>query len=274
MMSKFSTRLQRLRCAMLVMGCALATLPLAVHAQEPPAKSIADAAPAEVIPRYELHPTETEARFEAKFLRVITVRGKFNRTTGTLLHDPVRTDATSRANDSIVAEIDATSLETLMENAEATNDTLRGPSFFNVEKFPTVTFRSARFNWEGEGHAGKLRTIDGSLTLLGVTRPVTLTVEKSGCTPASAMTRARCTADAFVNVKRKDFGMKAWSSSVSNQVKIAVALVAYAVEPALNPSAARKTGEAGDSKSNEGKSESKADAMTEPKSEAKPDPKR
>lgn len=179
---------------------------------------------AQPAPLYELDPVETHARFEAKFLGVITVRGKFNRTTGRLFHDPLRTDAESRANDSIEAEIDAATLDAHVANPHTTNEILRGPDFFNVEKFPTIAFKSSRFNW----HDDKLKSIDGRLTLLGVTKPVTLTVEKSGCTPAGNGKRARCVADAFVRVKRAEFGMKAWSKSVGNDVKIIVELVAVA----------------------------------------------
>ncbi len=174
---------------------------------------------------YTLDPTATHSRFEAKFLGLITVRGKFNRTTGKLLHHPAWRDAAGRATDSIDAEIDATSLDAHVANSETTNQILRGPEFFNVEKFPVIAFRSSRFNWEGD----KLKSIEGGLTLLGVTRAATFTVEKSGCTPATtAGARARCTADAFVEVMRSDFGMRGWSASVSNEVKIIIALVAVA----------------------------------------------
>jgi polyisoprenoid-binding protein YceI len=199
---------------------------LSVAAQAQPL-SASDAA----VPLYELDPVETHSRFEAKFLGFITVRGKFNRTTGKLFHDPLRTDAESRANDSIEAQIDATTLDAHVVNAHATNEILRGPDFFNVEKFPTISFKSSRFNWDDD----KLKSIDGRLTLLGVTKPVTLTVEQSGCTPAGNGKRARCTADAFVRVKRADFGMKAWSTSVGNEVKIIVELVAFAVPAVEKP---------------------------------------
>jgi polyisoprenoid-binding protein YceI len=179
---------------------------------------------AQPVPVFKIDPVETHARFEVKFLGVITVRGKFHRTTGTLLHDPERHDAASRANDAIHAEIDATTLDAHVMNADATNEILRGPQFFNVEKFPSISFKSSRFNWEDT----TLKSIDGALTLLGVRKNVTLTIEKSGCSPASAGKRARCTADAFVKIQRADFGMKAWSASVSNDVKIIVELVAHA----------------------------------------------
>jgi polyisoprenoid-binding protein YceI len=200
------------------LGIAEAQPPGAVSAQS------ASAPPANPKPPlFVLDPTETHSRFEVKFLGLMTVRGKFNRTTGNLYHDPARHDSDSQALDSIQAEIDATTLHTHVINAEATNEMLRGPQFFHVEKFPAITFKSSAFNWDGIG----LRSIDGTLTLLGVSKPVTLTVAKSGCTPAEAQKRARCSAEAFVNVKRADFGMKAWAASVSNDVKLIIELVAY-----------------------------------------------
>ncbi len=184
-------------------------------------------------PEFVLDPTETHSRFEAKFLGFITVRGKFNRTTGRLIHDPARRDAASRANDSIIAEIDATSLEAHVVNAETTNEILRGPQFFNVEKFATITFASSMFKWDGP----RLTAIEGTLTLLGVAKPVVLTVEKSGCKPAGPNGRIRCAAEAFVTVKRADFGMKAWAASVSNDVKLMIELVAYSANNLLSNSA-------------------------------------
>lgn len=183
-------------------------------------------------PLFVLDAAETHSRFEVKFLGIMTVRGKFNRTTGNLYHDPARHDAASRTSDSIHAEIDATTLDTNVINAHATNEMLRGPQFFNVEKFPAITFKSSAFNWDET----TLKSIDGSLTLLGVSKPVTLTVEKSGCTSATTQKRARCLAEAFVNVKRADFGMKGWAASVSNDVKLIIELVAYQASDSGNES--------------------------------------
>jgi polyisoprenoid-binding protein YceI len=187
-------------------------------------------------PLFVLDPAETHSRFEVKFLGLMTVRGKFNRTIGNLYHDPARHDSESQALDSIQAEIDTTTLHTHVINAEATNEMLRGPQFFHVEKFPAITFKSSAFNWDG----ASLRSIDGTLTLLGVSKPVTLTVAKSGCTLAEAQKRARCSAEAFVNVKRADFGMKAWAASVSNDVKLIIELVAYQAKQPVEVSADSK----------------------------------
>jgi polyisoprenoid-binding protein YceI len=208
-------------------------------AQPPSALSVQSASAPAANPKpplFVLDPTETHSRFEVKFLGLMTVRGKFNRTTGDLYHDPARHDSDSQALDSIQAKIDATTLQTNVINAEATNEMLRGPQFFHVEKFPAITFKSSAFSWDG----ASLRSIDGTLTLLGVSKPVTLTVAKSGCTPAEAQKRARCSAEAFVNVKRADFGMKAWAASVSNDVKLIIELVAYQARQPVEVSADTK----------------------------------
>lgn len=191
------------------------------------------------VPLFVLDVNETQSRFEVKFLGFMTVRGKFNRTSGNLHHDPARQDAEGRALDSIQAEIDATTLDTHLFNAEATNEMLRSPQFFHVEKFPAITFRSSAFNWDG----ARLRSIDGTLTLLGVSKPVTLTVERSACMPAGEQKRARCSADAFVNIKRSEFGMKAWAASVSNDVKLIIGLVAYQAKQPVDVGTTTKVGE-------------------------------
>ncbi len=210
-------------------------LPLPLPAPSPllKAQGVAEVSAPRTTHEFVLDPTETHSRFEAKFLGFITVRGKFNRTTGRLIHDPTRRAVASRANESIIAEIDATSLDAHVVNAETTNEILRGPQFFNVEKFSTITFTSSMFKWEGPN----LKAIEGTLTLLGVAKPVVLTVEKSGCKPVVTNGRMRCDAEAFVRIKRADFGMKAWAASVSNDVKLIIELVAYSVSATPSNSA-------------------------------------
>lgn len=210
-------------CASLVIlsGAAYPQVPLSQHQ---PLLQPSSQAALITTPLYVLDPIETRSRFEVLFLGFMTVRGKFNRTTGTLNHDPERADAASRANDAIQATIDSTTVSANVVNSAATNKVLRSAAFFHVEKFPNIEFKSSRFVWE----ADKLTAIDGTLTLVGVTKSVRLLVQNSGCTAAHAAKRARCTADAYLNVKRSDFGMKAWSASVGDEIKIIVELVAYA----------------------------------------------
>ena len=184
-----------------------------------------------VLEQYQLDPNETRARFEVKFMGFITVRGKFNRTTGTLSRDPML------RNSSIHAIIDATTLEAITANARTTNRVLRGREFFHVDKFPTIAFTSTRFEYEGE----RLLRINGTLTMLGIARPVSLLVAAAHCAPAEGERKARCEADAAVTIRRSDFGMSAWNESVADEVKIIVELVAI---EALRDAAPVKAGAA------------------------------
>jgi polyisoprenoid-binding protein YceI len=174
---------------------------------------------------YQLDPAETHSRFEVKFMGFITVRGKFTRTTGTLLRDP------QLQHSSIQAFIDTTTLDAHVVNANTTNRILRGPEFFQVDKYPSIEFRSAQFVYEGE----RLLRIDGTLTLLGVTHPVMLAVANAHCTPGEVPRRARCEASASVTVKRSDYGMLGWSESVGDEVKIIVDLVAVEASREASP---------------------------------------
>lgn len=162
---------------------------------------------------YRIEPAETTARFEVHFLGVFPIRGDFRRTTGTLYYDP----ATRQGN--IEVAIDATTLESSTRKAEAN---ARGADFFNVEKFASIDFKSSRFVFEDE----KLRAVEGALTLVGMTKPVVLVVNDSKCEPAKERELAYCRADATLTVKRSDFGMKAWSHTVGDEVVIRIAIMA------------------------------------------------
>ena len=188
--------------------------------------------PATVLQQYQLDPDETHARFEVKFMGFITVRGKFNRTTGTLSRDP------ALRNSSIHAIIDTTTLEASTANADTTNRILRGREFFNVDKFPAIAFTSSQFEYEGE----RLLRIDGAMTMLGVVRPVSLLVASARCVASEAEHNARCEANAAVTIRRSDFGMSAWNESVADEVKIIVELVAIEAPRAAAPVNAETAG--------------------------------
>ncbi|MEP7154713.1 MAG: YceI family protein [Betaproteobacteria bacterium] len=162
---------------------------------------------------YRIDPKDTKAGFEVNFLGLFPIRGEFRRTTGMLIYEP----ASHQGH--IEVFIDTTTLEASTEKARAS---ARGPDFFDAEKFPSIDFRSSRFVFE----ENKLRAVEGSLTLVGRTRPVTLTVTSSGCVAAADAEPAYCRADAELMVKRSDFGMKAWAHTVGEQVTIRIAITA------------------------------------------------
>jgi polyisoprenoid-binding protein YceI len=170
--------------------------------------------------RYEIVSAETVTTYETHYLKWIPVRGVFERMRGVLQYQPLKPVGEREAAIEVV--IDATTLKPTTFDGEAKRKMLRGPEFFNVEKFPTIEFRSSRFRYEGE----RLRSIDGEITIVGVTRPVSLAVKRSGCEPASGTRAARCTSLTELVIKRGDFGMRGWATTVSDEVRIVVDMVA------------------------------------------------
>ena len=110
----------------------------------------------------------SEINFQIAHMGVSTVRGGFSGIVGSVIWDDK-----NLANSSVTASIDATTVST---NNEARDKHLKSPDFFNVDKFPTLAFKSTSVVRTG----GKLQVI-GDLTLAGVTKSVTLDVD--GPTP-------------------------------------------------------------------------------------------
>ena len=102
---------------------------------------------------------------------------------------------------------------------------LRSPDFFNVAEFPTMTYKGKAVKFNGEHPA----VIEGELTLLGVTKPVTLTVERWNCgpDPRSQGKRYFCGGNATGSFKRSDFGMKFIVGPVSDEVRLWTSLEAF-----------------------------------------------
>lgn len=98
------------------------------------------------------------------------------------------------------------------------NDHMKNPDFFNVEKYPTMTFKSTGIAVTGENTAD----ITGDLTILGVTKPVTLNVvhNKSGPRPSGEQFAAGFSATA--KIKRSDFGMNYGIGMIGDEVDIRI----------------------------------------------------
>lgn len=147
-----------------------------------------------------LDPAHTAAQFSVKHLMVSTVRGQFQKVSGS-----VHLDDKDITKSSLEVTIDATSIFT----REAKRDAhLKSPDFFDVEKFPTLTFKSTKVEKSGD----KL-LVTGDLTIRGVTKPVTLTVE--GPTPAvkGPWGNTARGVSATGKLNRKDFGLN-WNKAL------------------------------------------------------------
>jgi polyisoprenoid-binding protein YceI len=131
------------------------------------------------------------------------VSGRFSSFHGAMLFDekdPTRS--------SMEFTIDATSIST---DNEKRDGHLKSPDFFNVEKFPTLTFKSTKIE---KGADANHFSVTGDFTMIGVTKPITVQVQLLGIGPdAWGGTRAGFTATGVVN--RKDFGM-VWNKALDN----------------------------------------------------------
>jgi polyisoprenoid-binding protein YceI len=158
---------------------------------------------------FTVDPAHTFATFEVRHLGISTQRGRFNHTTGKAVFDA------AAGTGELTITIDARSIDT---GNEAIEKLLSGDDFFNVEKFPEIVFRSTSVSYK----EGRPDVIDGELTLLGATKPVTLTVTSYNCTQLPFLIQVRCGLDAFTTIRRSDFGMTSLLRYVSDEVKLLV----------------------------------------------------
>ncbi len=148
---------------------------------------------------WDVDPAHTQSSFLVKHMMVSNVRGEFGKTTGVIQQDDK--DLT-RSKAEIT--IDATTINTREPKRDAH---LKSPDFFDVEKFPIITFKSTKIT-QGPGNSLK---VDGDLTIHGVTKPVVLDVQYTPETLAGGKLRRGLTATTTVN--RKDFGLN-WNKVI------------------------------------------------------------
>jgi polyisoprenoid-binding protein YceI len=169
--------------------------------------------------------SHTYPLFEVRHLGISTQRGRFERTDGRIVLDA------QAGEGSIDIAIDTRTVSTGNRLLDAQ---LRGEDFFDTERFPAITFRSTRIEFEKE----KPKLAVGELTMLGLTQPVTVTVEWFGCTRLPFFIRLTCGADVVARVSRSAFGMKSYSALIGDEVRIAVQIEAVRQEKAAEPSPA------------------------------------
>lgn len=118
-------------------------------------------------------------------------------------------------------------------------DIMRGADFLNAAQFPEIGFRSTQIERTGPNTA----RIVGDLTLHGVTRPVTLQIQRFKCMPHPVLKREVCGADAFGTFERDEFGLTAgkdygFGMTVTLRVQVEAVLAATAAASAAGPATA------------------------------------
>jgi polyisoprenoid-binding protein YceI len=171
-----------------------------------------------------LDAAHSQIEFAVKHMMVTTVRGQFRKFTVDVDFDEEHPEKSS-----VVAHIDASSIETGMEARDAH---LRSADFFEVERYPELTFRSTAIEAGGDGYK-----IDGDLTIRGVTRQVTLDAEIGGVV-ANLQGGRRAGFNATTKISRKAWGLT-WNTlletgglAVGDEIKISMDMAVLQAEAA------------------------------------------
>src|SRR5579885_3660672 len=173
-----------------------------------------------------IDPNHSAAQFAVKHMMVSTVRGQFEKVSGTIQYDG--RDLRGLA---VNATIDAASVNTRVENRDKD---LRSANFFDVAKYPTISFVSKRVQPVDADHFKLI----GDLTMHGVTKEVTLDVEGPSA-PIKQGNLLRTGASATTKINRHDFALNYSKMVEATPIvgdEITITLDIEATRPASSPS--------------------------------------
>ncbi|MCG5510154.1 YceI family protein [Ectothiorhodospira lacustris] len=166
---------------------------------------------------YDIDPTHTYPRFSYSHLGLSSQTSQFNQTSGTVTLDK------SAGTGKVDIVIDMTSVET---GYVTFNEHIQGEDFFDTARHPEAVFQSSQVNFQD----GRPVSIDGHLTLKGVTLPVTLEVTHFAAMTHPMLERPAIGAHAHTVVKRSDFSADKFVPYVSDEVTISISLEAVVPE--------------------------------------------
>ena len=163
---------------------------------------------------YTIDPNHTFMYWEVEHLGVSTQRGRFERSSGKFTLDHA---AKTGVVELAVETASLSSGDNVKGSRPRTlDDHLRTADFFNVAEFPRMTFKSTGVKFAGDNPT----EIAGQLTLLGVTKPLTLKVERWVCKDNPMSKKPMCGGNATAALKRSDFGMKYGIPAIGDELKL------------------------------------------------------
>lgn len=152
--------------------------------------------------------------FEVTHLGFTTQHGRFNKTSGKVMID-------------FAAKTGSVDFTVYTESLDmgwgAWTKHLSDEGLFNVKKFPTMTFKSDKLIFDGN----KVVAAEGQFTMIGVTKPLKVTVNGFQCGSNPVSKKPMCAGDVTATLKRSDFGLTKYIPAVSDEVKISVPVEAY-----------------------------------------------
>jgi polyisoprenoid-binding protein YceI len=172
------------------------------------------AAPASAADNFSLDDRHTFPMFEINHMNFSQQRGRFNKTTG-----KVQLDAQA-GKGKIDISIDTASIDMGLDEWDKH---MKNEDFFNVEKYPVMTFSADKISFK----EGVPVAADGTLTLLGVSKPVQLTIANYRCGIHLMNRKTVCGAEVGATIKRSQFGMTKYIPFVGDEVKIVIPVEAF-----------------------------------------------
>lgn len=157
---------------------------------------------------YTIEPGHTYPSFEAPHMGISWWRGKFNKSSGSVVLDEAAKTGT------VDISIDINSIDF---GHDKMNEHAKSDDFFNAAKYPTATYKGT-IKYED----GKPGAVDGQLTLLGVTKPVKLEIDSFKCIQHPMLKKEVCGADAEGEFNRGDFGMTKYADGDLGKVKLRI----------------------------------------------------
>ena len=169
---------------------------------------------------YTIDPLHSSVLFAIDHLGLSTVHGRFDKFAGKFSLDR------AAKKGEVELTIDTASVDT-NENDKGTrqrsrDEHLRSADFFNAAEFPKMTYKSTNVVFTGDNPT----TVEGNLTLLGVTKPVSLKLDRFKCNPATATAKERCGGDGSGKIKRSDFGMSRGIPQIGDELVLTVSFEA------------------------------------------------
>ena len=162
---------------------------------------------------YVIDNTHTYPHFSYSHFGFSTQLSRFDKTSGNIIIDR------EAKTGSVSVTIDTTSVNT---GYPLFNEHIQGADFLDTAKYPTANFTSSKVNFEGD----KVSSVEGTLTLKGISKPVTLTLTSFQCMMHPMLKKDACGADATAVVKRTDFNMGKYTPNVGDDVTLTISVEA------------------------------------------------
>jgi polyisoprenoid-binding protein YceI len=169
---------------------------------------------------YTVDPLHSSVLFAIDHLGLSTVHGRFDKFAGKFAIDR------AAKKGEVELTIDTASVDTNDNDKgsrqRSRDEHLRSADFFNAAEFPKMTYKSTNVVFTGDNPT----TVEGNLTLLGVTKPVSLKLERFKCNAATATAKERCGGDGTGKVKRSDFGMSRGIPQIGDELQLTISFEA------------------------------------------------